>query len=267
VFQLVGHHYHNKKLDENQGVVYLQKALLKNLRQEEVEIPLEQRRQGGPAAFPVKKLGIGYPVVLDAGNIDYGYELTVEDFENHDAADKKEGDKKEKTARRGPMGPMGGQPGMGMDALGGPGGAPGAVPTKKIKAPRFNFIVQFCWQAPSPDQMAKIAQEIPSGAPFVEDAAVEAAVDETAEDAADGEAAEMEEGAEEKAAGVKAAGEKAAGEKAAGEKAEEGAEETADEAQPAPAKEAGEGSAEKEPADKAPADKAPASDEAAKPQE
>jgi len=246
VFQLVGHHYHNKKLDENQGVVYLQKALLKNLRQDEIEIPLEQRRQGGPAAFPVKKLGIGYPVVLDAGNIDYGYKLTVEDFD----ADKKEDDKKEKGARRGPMGR---QPGMGMDGMGGQGGAAGAVPTKPIEAPRFNFIVQFCWQAPSPDQMAKIAQEIPSGAPFVEEAAVDAAVDETAEDAAGGEAAEMEEGAEDKTAGENGA--------------EENAEEMADEAKPAPAKDAAEEPAEKEPADKAPADEAPASDEPAKPQE
>jgi hypothetical protein len=132
----------------------------------------------------VKKLGIGYPVVLDAGNIDYGYKLTVEDFDDL-AADKKDGDKKEKPARRGPASPMGIQPGM--DAMGGAGGAAGAVPMKKIEAPRFDFIVQFCWQAPSPDQMAKIAQEIPSGAPIVEDAAAD-------------EAAEMEEGAEDKAA-------------------------------------------------------------------
>jgi hypothetical protein len=241
VFQLIGHHYHNKKLDENQGVVYLQRALLKNLRQDEVAIPLEQRRQGGPAAFPVKQLGIGYPVVLDAGNIDDRYKLTVEDFDDPDA-DKKAGDKKEKGVRRGAMAPMGVQQPMGA------GGAPGAVRTKTIEAPRFDFIVQFCWQAPSPDQMAKIAQEIPSGEPIPEAAVVKGAAEEAATDE------EMAEEAEEKAADKKAAepGEEMPDD--SGEKPE--ADEPATSAT-APAKDAR----------AAPADKEPASGEAAQPKE
>ncbi|HUY90037.1 MAG TPA: type IV pilus assembly protein PilM [Pirellulales bacterium] len=164
VFQLRGHHYHNKKLDENQGAVYLQRAFLKNLRKDEIEIPFEERRPGGPAAFPVKKLGIGYPVLLDAGNINYNYKLMVEDFEGDDP--KAAADAKGKAAgdarapgNAGPM-PQGANP---------MAGGPGEIQMKPIEAPRFDFIIQFCWQAPSPDQLEQIAAQIPSGQRIVEE--------------------------------------------------------------------------------------------------
>jgi hypothetical protein len=262
VFQLIGHHYHNKKLDENQGAVYLQRALLKNLRQDEVAIPVELRRQGGPAAFPVKKLGIGYPVVLDAGNIDDRYELTVEDFDDPDAEKKAAVDKKEKGPGRGAAGPMGRQPPMG--AMAGAGGAPGAVRTKRIPAPRFDFIVQFCWQAPSPDEMAKIAQEIPSGEPIPEAAVVKGAAEEAAEE-------EMAEEAEDKAAkpgeespedsGEKPEADESVPPKDAAAPAKESAEEPGD-------NEPGDNEpGDNEPGDNEPADKNPAVGEAAKPKE
>ncbi len=157
VFQLRGHHYHNKKNDPNQGAVFLAKTLLKNLRQNEIEIPLEERQQGGPTKFPIKNLGIGYPVLVHQKAIDYGFKLEVEDLDGDEGKENGKGN-----AGRGNM-PMqpGGMPG---DMIGGAAGS--QTPMKIISAPRFDFIVQFCWQAPSAEQLEKISAEIPSGVPL-----------------------------------------------------------------------------------------------------
>ncbi|HVX60257.1 MAG TPA: type IV pilus assembly protein PilM [Pirellulales bacterium] len=146
VFQLRGHHYHNKKNDPNQGEAFLSKALLHNLRKEFIEIPLEERQPGGPIKFPVKALGISYPVLVNFKPIDYSFRLIVEDLDADDGQ------------ARGGQNPMGVMPEM-------PGGIGGGGPTatKTISAPRFDFIVQFCWQAPSAEQLEKISAEIPSG--------------------------------------------------------------------------------------------------------
>lgn len=149
VFQLRGHHYHNKKNDPNQGEAFLSKALLKNLRKDEIEIPLEERQPGGPIKFPVKNLGIGYPVLVNFKPIDYQFRLVVEDLDAEDAQ-----------AGAGGQGGAMDAGGMMPEQMGGTGGS---TPTKTIVAPRFDFIVQFCWQAPSAEQLEKIASEIPSG--------------------------------------------------------------------------------------------------------
>lgn len=188
VFQLRGYHYHNKKLDENQGAVFLQKTLMKNLRLDEIEIPFGERRPGGPAAYPVKKLGIGYPVLLDTGNIDYGFTLMVEDLDGEEA-------KKPAADGKGAAGAQISEGVMapGANPMGGAAAGPGNVPMKKIEAPRFDFIIQFCWQAPSPEQLEQISLQIPSGRRIVEaEAEAETAEEMPAE--GEGEAASAEEG-------------------------------------------------------------------------
>ena len=176
VFQLRGHHYHNKKNDPNQGEAFLSKALLQNLRKEFVEIPLEERQPGGPIKFPVKALGISYPVLVNFKPIDYSFRLVVEDLDAEDGQ-----------ARGGQVAPM---PGMGPEMMGGVGGAGGPTATKTLSAPRFDFIVQFCWQAPSAEQLEKISAEIPSGEALPEQPMVAApAASAPAGNAAEGEPA------------------------------------------------------------------------------
>ena len=240
VFQLRGHHYHNKKLDDNQGAVYLQRTLLKNLRKDQVEIPLGERVEGGPAVFPVKKLGIGYPVLLDTGNINDNYTLMVEDVDAPapKAADGKEDAKGEEGAE--------GKKAAATAAKTATGA--GEVVWKKISAPRFDFIIQFCWQAPSADKLEQISAQIPSGQRIDEAATEDEAGDEVPAD----ENAAAEIGAAENGA---AEGEAAAGE--ADDNAEKGeaaagGEEMTDESEAKPDEPA---------ADAAPAEEAPADDE------
>jgi len=96
-------------------------------------------------------------VLVHQKAIDYGFKLEVEDLDGDEGKDKGKGN-----AGRGnmPM-PAGGMPG---EMIG--GGAGSQTPMKIISAPRFDFNVQFCWQAPSAEQLEKISAEIPSGVPL-----------------------------------------------------------------------------------------------------
>ena len=248
VFQLRGHHYHNKKLDENQGAVYLQKTLIKNLRKDEIELPFGERRPGGPAAYPVKKLGIGYPVLLDTGNIDYQFKLMVEDVDGEEAKQPATGAKSRPGAAGAPISEGVMAPGANpMNPMGGAAAGPGNVPMKAIEAPRFDFIIQFCWQAPSPEQLEQISMQIPSGRRIVE----AEAEDESAEEMpAEGEAADAEAG--DQGEKMPADAQEEAGEAKPGEgAAEKPAAPPADEAKPA---------ADAKPDDEKPNDGQPAAD-------
>jgi type IV pilus assembly protein PilM len=110
VFQVRAHHYRNIRQDpQNQGVQFLRRTLLANLKMDEIPLPKTEQNGTGTATFPVKKLGIAFPVLVGTPNIDWDYKLQVEEEEDN---------------------PM-----------------PGRGPMLKLQPqPRYDFVLQFCWQ-------------------------------------------------------------------------------------------------------------------------
>ncbi|MDR0327686.1 MAG: pilus assembly protein PilM [Planctomycetaceae bacterium] len=76
VVQIIGHHYHNPK-DQNEfaddgGEAYLRKTFLRNLKFIEVDLPptLEEQEKGIPTKrVKMSELGISYPVLLYVSNV------------------------------------------------------------------------------------------------------------------------------------------------------------------------------------------------------
>jgi type IV pilus assembly protein PilM len=151
VFEIKGYHYHNPKgRGRDFGETFVARTLLKNLLEDEVPIPKSEQWPGGPTMFPLKKLGIGHPVLITEKPIDWNYKLWVDDDE--DDADKP-GDAKAADKKASP------KPGR---AAAEPAGAGGAQAKKKqIDAPRYDFVVQFCWQVPPPDTMVELTALYP----------------------------------------------------------------------------------------------------------
>lgn len=110
VFQLRAHHYRNIRQEtENQGVQFLRRTLLANLKMDEIPLPKAEQNGTGTATFPVKKLGIAFPVLVGTPNIDWDYRISVEEEVDN---------------------PM-----------------PGRGPVMKLQPqPRYDFVLQFCWQ-------------------------------------------------------------------------------------------------------------------------
>ncbi|MEX2120669.1 MAG: type IV pilus assembly protein PilM [Pirellulales bacterium] len=132
IFELTGHHFHNQKNDiENQGAQYLRNTLLRNLRQKRIAIPPDQRRPGESTTFPVGEFGIGHPVLTVDTRPDWRYQLEVDDP-----------DAEQERAQ------------------------PGAAAGKKklITAPRYDFVVQFCWKEPAIENPALVADGQPAAA-------------------------------------------------------------------------------------------------------
>ncbi|MGH7138659.1 MAG: hypothetical protein ACREHD_23180, partial [Pirellulales bacterium] len=153
VFELKGYHYHNPQ-GRDFGQTFVARTLLKNLRLEEVAIPKEEQWPGGPTMFPLKKLGIGHSVLITEKSVEWNYKLEVDDPEE-DA--EKPGEKEKKN-----QAPRAGMPANGP--MGQPGAAAAQAKKKWIDAPRYEFIVQFCWQVPSPDTMVELAAIYPGSA-------------------------------------------------------------------------------------------------------
>ncbi|MEX0713573.1 MAG: type IV pilus assembly protein PilM [Pirellulales bacterium] len=132
IFELTGHHFHNQEVDiENQGAQYLRNTLLRNLRQKRIAIPPDQRRPGESPTFPVGEFGIGYAVLIDDSRINWRYVLSVDDP-----------DTEQERAQ--------------------PGAAAGKK--KEIPAPRYDFVVQFCWKEPAIENPALVADGQPAAA-------------------------------------------------------------------------------------------------------
>ena len=132
------------------GTAFVARTLLKNLRQDEVPLPPEERFAGGPTMFPLKKLGIGYSILITSQSPDWSNEIEVDDDgEDANADDKKGANGKEKKPKPAAARPV-------------QGGAKSGK--KKISAPRYDFTVQFCWQVPPPDTMVELTQLYPSAA-------------------------------------------------------------------------------------------------------
>ena len=140
------------------GAAFVARTLLKNLLQDEVPLPALERWEGGPTTFPLKKLGISHPVLIPLKNVQWSNQIEVDDVEEAEKpgeGDGKKNDEKSKPAAKTPnRNPLGGA------AI----GVGGDRPKKKIDAPRYDFVVQFCWQAPPPQTMVELTQIYPGAA-------------------------------------------------------------------------------------------------------
>jgi type IV pilus assembly protein PilM len=134
VIQIVGHHFHNEPHHQgHDGPQFVRETLIRNLLGEGDEVTVA----AGPLAgktVPVKELGIGFPVIVDASN---PRPVRVQ------------------------------RPGAGeKPAAGGPGAGPGQDDdVEEVKLRRYDFTVQFCWQptVPGSDKPKPVAQ--PNAAP------------------------------------------------------------------------------------------------------
>ncbi len=119
VFKIRAHHYHNED-QKNQGTNYVRNTLLANLKLDEVPVPVKDPGKQLPTKFPVKKLGIEYPLLVGKPiPVDYNLPPPAEGGEEDE-----------------------GIPGMI------PGGGGGGGGKKAINQRRLNFTVEFCWRPP-----------------------------------------------------------------------------------------------------------------------
>ncbi len=116
IVELVGHHFHNRKeAPARSADLYVKSTLIKNLSSEKVSIPPAERVQGEASEFDLKKLGVGFPVIV-------GHSMDW----NNVVIDPTGGDE-------------------GQQAMG-PGGIALPAGSKPLPQPRFDFRLQFCWQ-------------------------------------------------------------------------------------------------------------------------
>ncbi len=149
VIQLNGYHYHNGKKyaqDSDELRDFVLKRLIHRLETGSVKLP---GPDGKEREFTFKELGFSNPFILPSGPNAYDEKGTIAN---------PEWAKKYGTA----AGMMGGDMGGGMGAMGGgrgspggmagPGGMTGTAPKedpdcpRTFPAPKFNFVVQICWQ-------------------------------------------------------------------------------------------------------------------------
>ncbi len=100
----------------SKGAQYVREQFLKKLETEKVELPVGKNH--ALELVPIKDLGISYPVLINPSQIvdEPLIDPTVQDNEDE----------------------------------------PGAVPkSKSVNVPRFDFVVQFCWQETPPSVRAK----------------------------------------------------------------------------------------------------------------
>jgi len=120
VFEFRAHHFFNHRdKDQDQGMNYLRRTLLANLFDKEIELTPEEAKQWGllkwsdtrtePLRIKPADVGIKYPVLGDVGAINWNNEIEIDD----------------PSVRVAP-----GQP----------------AARKKVRAPRYDVVVQFAWQ-------------------------------------------------------------------------------------------------------------------------
>jgi type IV pilus assembly protein PilM len=120
VFQFTAHHYHNRREDaDNLGIQFLRKTILQNLKEDEITLPAVEGAAGAPKLFPIKKLGIAYPIIIETGPVNWENQIPVPEEELLDNP-------------------------MPMPV------APGQQNVKMKTQPRYDFKIQFCWQPHPP---------------------------------------------------------------------------------------------------------------------
>ncbi|QGJ69486.1 Type IV pilus assembly protein PilM [Planctomycetales bacterium 10988] len=75
IIRLVGHHYHNQEDNlAEQGTAYLQSTLIESLKKPYITIRDED---GNPFDYPIKIMGIRYPMIIRASSIDWNYDIAA----------------------------------------------------------------------------------------------------------------------------------------------------------------------------------------------
>lgn len=116
IISVRAHHFHNWQNDaQHQGQQYLRTTLLANLTQDYVPVPPEEQQALGVTRWPVKALGIKDPVIVKEGTIDWNHTVKVPEAGGDEAA--------------------------GANPL-----ASGEGSGRSITLPKYDFILQFCWQ-------------------------------------------------------------------------------------------------------------------------
>jgi type IV pilus assembly protein PilM len=167
VIEIKGHHFYNdeKNMTEWMGA-HVRNTLLKNLREQKVQLP------GGPnhppEVFTMKELGIGYVILAKSLPLDKTHKEPNPYYEGPRTNTGGYGGSGMEGMAPGGMGMGGMVPGgmapggMGPGGMGpggvGPGRPPGSAAgaddeeeEKEVEpaffdAPKYDFIVQFCWQ-------------------------------------------------------------------------------------------------------------------------
>jgi type IV pilus assembly protein PilM len=188
IVQITGFHFHNHKDDpENTGAQFVRRTFIHNLVT--LSIPVVVDAAQPPVLATTKDLGIGYPMVIDPGLVNWDYVLREDHAKptgpggpgNMGGSD-----------RDGSMGlPGGGDSGMpagagggaGMGLGGGGGMMPGASggagmglgggmgpsgmggtgtigsAQDQTVVPRFDFVIQFCWiETPETERIKKLRE-------------------------------------------------------------------------------------------------------------
>lgn len=139
VIEIKGHHFFNEDT-KTWGGTHVRNTLLKNLREQKIALPTGPGKE--LVEFSMEELGIGFPILAVETRIDKNYRIPNPYFEGSpDAAG----------SGRGARTPEGG---LGLGDL---TSKPAAKPEEEAKekedmgppfyiVPRFDFVVQFCWQ-------------------------------------------------------------------------------------------------------------------------
>ncbi len=117
----------------NQGTNYVRNTLLKNLEQDEVAEPVKDPGKQIAKKFPVKKLGIEFPLLIGKPiPVDYALPPPADGGDDDD---------------------------MGIIGVAGEGG-----PAKKaVNQRRLNFTVEFCWRPPQTTGQPKTSAPADAG--------------------------------------------------------------------------------------------------------
>ncbi len=162
VIELKGYHFFNEdKL--TWGGTHVRDTLLKNLREQTIELPTGPGR--ALEKFTMDELGIGYAILAVETRIDFNYKVKNPYYEPP-------------AMPTGPMGPgVGPGLGGGLGGLGGLGITGGAPTTTApaaetpesgqdlannppfFPAPKYTFVVQFCWQEKQLTERLRARQE------------------------------------------------------------------------------------------------------------
>ncbi|MGH7192032.1 MAG: hypothetical protein ACREJM_00690, partial [Candidatus Saccharimonadales bacterium] len=152
------HHFHNPR---NQfGAAFVAETFLRQMQQDEVPLPIGETWTGGPQTFPLRKLGLGFPVLINDTNVDWDYELAVDAGEEPASKDDGKEDKGDGKAAEKKKPARDNNRGAGMFGMNAnqPAG-------ETITAPKYDFVIQFCWQVPTPDTMVELAHLYPGDVP------------------------------------------------------------------------------------------------------
>ncbi len=119
VFEMAGYHFHNSnsRVDKGWGAAYIRNTLLKNLREGTVKLP---DQEGNEVEFTYKEMGVGYPILAVNNEINHAYRL------------------------KNPNHPANSQGGGRVGAV--RGDDDGTAIPLDFAAPKYDFVIQFCWQ-------------------------------------------------------------------------------------------------------------------------